>query len=251
MYAPFLYAYPYYMVVLKSLRRGMELRFSVRGLCRALFILERKKKMEDTPLIQSKADKKAKTLLFKIPIVLIGIAIYTIIILLLTEVEGYKYVYEQGTPRKQYDVVNGVIGAFRGNTICLVFFIIACTFIVLGLFALILYWVHNKHHTLFILERKKEKMTSKNYQNMYEIYKKFPLINAISIMILTLVWSIVDYNECITGISDLGFGCFVIWLLIGAVVAGIVAFITMVSISATIVRTDAILQIEENVKKSN
>ena len=31
MYAPFLYAYPYYMVVLKSLRRGMGLRFSVRG----------------------------------------------------------------------------------------------------------------------------------------------------------------------------------------------------------------------------
>ena len=31
MYAPFLYAYPCYMVVLKSLRRGMGLRFSVRG----------------------------------------------------------------------------------------------------------------------------------------------------------------------------------------------------------------------------
>ena len=95
-------------------------------------------------------------------------------------------------------------------------------------------------------------MISKSYQNMYEIYKKFPLINAILIMILTLVWAIVDYSECITSISDLTFvGCFVIWLLIGAVVAGIVAFITMVSISATIVRTDAILQIEESIKKSN
>ena len=31
MYAPFLYAYPYYMVVLKSLPRSMGLRFLVRG----------------------------------------------------------------------------------------------------------------------------------------------------------------------------------------------------------------------------
>ena len=38
MYAPFLYAYPYYMVVLKSLRRGMELRFSVRGFGCAPFL---------------------------------------------------------------------------------------------------------------------------------------------------------------------------------------------------------------------
>ena len=38
MYAPFLYAFPYYVVVvLKSLRRGMELRFSVRSLGCALF----------------------------------------------------------------------------------------------------------------------------------------------------------------------------------------------------------------------
>ena len=209
--------------------------------------------MEDTPLSQSKADKKAKTLLFKIPIVLIGIAVYTIIILLLTEVEGYKYVYEQGTPRKQYDIVNGVVGAFRGNTICLIFFIIACTFIVLGLFALIFYWVHNKHHTLFISERKKEKMTSTNYQKIYETtYKKLPLINAILVMILTLAWAIIDYSACITGIGDLEFfGCFAIWLLIGAVAAGIVAFLTAISISATIVRTDAILQIEKSIKKSN
>ena len=32
------------MVVLKSLRRGMELRFSVRGFCRALFILQKTRK---------------------------------------------------------------------------------------------------------------------------------------------------------------------------------------------------------------
>ena len=40
MYAPFLYAFPCYMVVLKSLRRGMELRFSVRSFgCAPFFML--------------------------------------------------------------------------------------------------------------------------------------------------------------------------------------------------------------------
>ena len=39
MYAPFLYAFPCYMVVLKSLRRSMELRFSVRGFGCAPFLL--------------------------------------------------------------------------------------------------------------------------------------------------------------------------------------------------------------------
>ena len=38
MYAPFLYAFPCYMVVLKSLRRSMELRFSVRGFGYAPFL---------------------------------------------------------------------------------------------------------------------------------------------------------------------------------------------------------------------
>ena len=93
-------------------------------------------------------------------------------------------------------------------------------------------------------------MNSDSYKDKYEIYKKLPFINAILTIILVLVWAIVDYSECITGIGDMGFlGCFSLWLLFGAAVAGIVGFITMVSISATVVRTDAILQIEENTKK--
>ena len=95
-------------------------------------------------------------------------------------------------------------------------------------------------------------MNLKSYENAYQIYKKLPLINAILIMVLTLVWAILDYDMCLTGISDLEFfGCLIIWLLIGAVIAGVTAFLTQISISATVLRTDAVLTIAENIKKAD
>ncbi len=88
-----------------------------------------------------------------------------------------------------------------------------------------------------------------NYEKMYAIYKKLPLINFISTCVLSLIWGIIDACEWITEIGyGLEEGAVFIWVLIGAVVGGIVMFFTCVSISPVILRTDATLEINNKIK---
>ena len=89
-----------------------------------------------------------------------------------------------------------------------------------------------------------------NYMKYYGIYKKLPLINFISTVVIALVWGIVDAFEYITDIGELEVGAVFIWTLIGAVVGAIVMFFTAVVMSATIVRTDATIEIESKLKNS-
>ena len=208
--------------------------------------------MNNTESPKKAIDKKSKIVRLGIPFSLIFIALYTIAMLFFTEVEVYEYLYDQGKPYKHYNIVNGVAAAFKGNAVCLTIFIIACTFIAVGLIAMIAYWVSINHRAPIILEGKNKTMNYDSYKKAYEFYKKSPLVNAILTLVLVLVWAIVDYCECITGISDLEIvGCLAVWLLIGSVVAGTVAFLTQISISATVLRTDAVLRIEQIIEKEN
>ena len=87
-----------------------------------------------------------------------------------------------------------------------------------------------------------------NYEKMYAIYKKLPLINFIATCVLSLVLGIIDACVWITGIGyNLGFGAVFIWLLVGAVLGGIVMFFTCVRISPVIIRTDAALEINNKI----
>lgn len=85
-----------------------------------------------------------------------------------------------------------------------------------------------------------------------------PAIAAITTMILALVWSIIDvivFRVNIGWITPFWkFGILrlnnpivsiLIWLAIGAVLATIVWFFSALTISATITRTDAVLEISE------
>ena len=86
-----------------------------------------------------------------------------------------------------------------------------------------------------------------NYKEMYEIYKKLPLINFIATCALSLVWGIIDACDWFTGIGEIGFGGVIIWLLIGAALGGIVMFFTCVGISPVVLRTDTTLEINNKI----
>ncbi|MBR2650776.1 MAG: hypothetical protein IKD45_03875 [Clostridia bacterium] len=90
-----------------------------------------------------------------------------------------------------------------------------------------------------------------SYRKLYEIFKKMPLINFISTMLLAFVWAIFDAVAEITELGDLGVGAVFIWLIIGGVAAAIVSFFTALCISATVVRTDATLEILASVKNGS
>ena len=103
-----------------------------------------------------------------------------------------------------------------------------------------------------------EKVLNPDYQKLYGIYKKLPGILAIIIMSLVFIWSIVDvsvfveesysrYSGSTTyyGVMYLesAFLAMFIWWAIGAVLAASTWFFSALSVSATVARTDAIIEL--------
>ena len=79
-----------------------------------------------------------------------------------------------------------------------------------------------------------------NFERSYNMYKKLPFIYAGISLFLTLVWTIIDYEEGFTDIGE-----FIIpWILIGSAISVGVFFITKIRIAPTVVRTDAVLSIK-------
>lgn len=105
------------------------------------------------------------------------------------------------------------------------------------------------------MENFTKKAFNPDYQKLYGIYKKLPSILAIVIMSLVFVWSIVDvsvfqykprYSSGYRyGVMELesAFLAMLIWWAIGAVVSVSVWFFSALSVSATVVRTDAIIEL--------
>ena len=87
-----------------------------------------------------------------------------------------------------------------------------------------------------------------NYKMFYSLYKKVPVYNAILIFIAAFIYGIVDASEEILIGYELGGAAFIIWLLIGAVAGGIVWFFSTLMTAATVVRTDAVLEMNEKLK---
>ena len=98
-----------------------------------------------------------------------------------------------------------------------------------------------------------EKVINPDYQKLYGIYKKLPGILAIIIMSLVFIWSIVDvsvfvesyYRKTYYGVMYLesAFLAMFIWWVIGAVVAASTWFFSALSVSATVARTDAVIEL--------
>ena len=93
-----------------------------------------------------------------------------------------------------------------------------------------------------------------NYKKYYSLLKKLPAILTITILFLVLVWSIVDvnvfnyttnYGYTFYGIMRLpsAFLELIIWWAIGLVIAGATWFFSVIAVSATITKIDAILEI--------
>ncbi|MBQ5794251.1 MAG: hypothetical protein IIW17_09560 [Clostridia bacterium] len=90
-----------------------------------------------------------------------------------------------------------------------------------------------------------------DYENIYQsIYKKLPMISAIAAYVLVIVWAIVDWTAWLTGIGDLRFAGFLIWLGIGGPFAALVGFLTMVFISPIVVQTDMLIQMDGKTSSS-
>ena len=90
--------------------------------------------MDDKILIKSEIDKKAKVILITIPAILLFIS--TVIFLYLTVVRPYDF--HIGYYSSGYEA------AFDGDEVCLPFFITACTFFLMGISELIVFWAHSK-----------------------------------------------------------------------------------------------------------
>lgn len=107
-------------------------------------------------------------------------------------------------------------------------------------------------------------MKNPDYNKFYKIYKKLPKILAIIIAALIFIWSIVDvavfsygggrYYDYVTyyGVMRLK-SCFLvllIWWAIGAVLAFATYFFSAMHVSAIVLRTDAVLEINAKVKET-
>jgi hypothetical protein len=94
--------------------------------------------------------------------------------------------------------------------------------------------------------------TKQDYNKFYNLYRKLPLINFIGIVSASLLFGILDATIGITPMYwDLDAVVVLIWPIIGVLVGGISYFFTMLSISPTIIRTDAIIEILEIAKQNN
>jgi hypothetical protein len=95
-----------------------------------------------------------------------------------------------------------------------------------------------------------------NYKKFYASYKQLPGISAITMAVLVLAWSIVDvsvfsgggWSHNYYGVMQLPsvFLALIIWWAIGAVLCFAIWFFSCLIVSATITRTDAILEIEKH-----
>ena len=87
--------------------------------------------MDDKILIKSELDKKAKAILIGIPAILLFVSALIFLILAVIKPFDKPGFYPL---HRNY---NGYVAAFSGGIGCLVFFIIACTFALMGIIALI------------------------------------------------------------------------------------------------------------------
>ena len=96
-----------------------------------------------------------------------------------------------------------------------------------------------------------------NYKKFYSLYRLLPLILAATVFFLMLVWSIVDISvfkygryTVYHGVMQLesAFLCLIIWWLIGIVLAAATWFFSALAVSPTIIRTDAVIEMNERGK---
>ena len=91
----------------------------------------------------------------------------------------------------------------------------------------------------------KKLFTNPDYSAFYKVYKLLPMIYAALVLLAGLVFGIVDACMEITEIGDLEAAAVPIWLIIGAVASAIVLWLSSIIVSPTIVRTDAIIEINK------
>lgn len=94
-------------------------------------------------------------------------------------------------------------------------------------------------------------LKNRNYTKFYNIYKMIPVICGLLTLVGGLIFGILDAIEEITGIGEAGLFAVIIWSIIGAVGALIVLFIMSITMSPTIVRTDATVGILNALKCNN
>ena len=84
-----------------------------------------------------------------------------------------------------------------------------------------------------------------DYKWSYRIYRYLPIISAIVTAIGSFLWAVIDSVGGNSIICESGILAFIIWIIIGAILTACVFFISMIRMSATVVRTDAVLALEE------
>ena len=103
-----------------------------------------------------------------------------------------------------------------------------------------------------------------NYKIYYKIYKKLPKILAVVVALLMWVWSIIDVTCFIyqsgsyyTNVTYYGvmrftsrFPALLVWWAIDAVLAFATYFFSAMHVSAIVLRTDAVLEINAKVKEA-
>ena len=93
-----------------------------------------------------------------------------------------------------------------------------------------------------------------NYEKLYDLYKKLPVIASILTAVIFFVGAIIFSayaNDSIYGVEvDAAMGYLLIGWLIGAVLSFATWFFSSLVISATVVKTDAIIAIKKHLTKN-
>lgn len=99
-----------------------------------------------------------------------------------------------------------------------------------------------------------------DYNKFYAFFKKMPAILSIATALLMVIGSFVDVSNSYTydTITYYGFSqsrsaiaVLLAWWIVGAIMALVTWFFTALAVSPTIVRTDAVLEINEKTIKTN
>lgn len=109
------------------------------------------------------------------------------------------------------------------------------------------------------MEEIKEEVVYPSYRKFFKFYKKLPFVTSLIIAIAVVIWSIIDvavfshteYYEPCYGIMRFNNPLWVllVWWGIGAVASILNWLFSALIISPTVVRTNAVLEIEEHLTK--
>jgi len=95
------------------------------------------------------------------------------------------------------------------------------------------------------------KIFNPDFKFFYKLYRKLPIISAIAVAALSFVFSMILVLGDVISFTDSYFLDLVLVWIIGAIITCGVWFFSMLTVSATIIRTDSVIEINEKLNSKD